>query len=285
MLLSALPLVPGVAPTAMAQGEPTENILIYPGFERSYPEQGMGDRPIYWDPYPAVVPSGVEMRQVSDHHHNGSYSAWIKVISGSVPGEGEVQWRQERGVEPGSALPVGGWVRTALGEDARVVLRAKVYNRAHRVVQEVEVNTSEDHPWWTELRAKELVVDDAGVRARLECVLAGEGEVWFDDVYLGTPTDMDNAPLVVSVPPLEAAVGEMYTYHARGIDLEGDPVTFSLVNGPDGMSVTPDGWLTWTPASVPDGAVRVVLRAGDGTNHFSNQDFFFRVLFEPAPRP
>ena len=285
LLLSALPLVPGVAPTAMAQGEPTENILIYPGFERSYPERGLGDRPIYWDPYPAVEPSGVEMGQASDHHHNGSYSALIKVLSDSVPGGGEVQWRQERGVEPGSALPVGGWVRTDLGEDTKVVLRAKVYNGAHRVIQEVEVNTSEDHSSWVELRAEELVVDEAGVRARLECVLAGEGRVWFDDVYLGTPTDMDNAPLVVSVPPLEAAVGEMYTYRARGVDLEGDTVTFSLVSGPDGMSVTPEGWLTWTPDSVPDGAVRVVLRARDDADHFSHQDFFVRVLTEPAPRP
>ena len=245
----------------------------------------MGDRPIYWHPWPAFVPSGVAMRQMSDQYHNGSYSAWIHVSKGSTPADGEVQWWQERDAVVGAELPIGGWVRTSLGEDAKVAIRARVYDRARRTIQVVEVETDGDHDAWSELRADDLVVDALGNRIRFECVLIGEGQVGFDDVYLGVPTDMDNAPFSVSVPPLEVTVGMDFHYLARAVDLEGHQVSFSLVSGPEGMTVSSDGLVSWIPQSVPDEAVKVVLRARDADDHFSHQDFFIRVRPEELRRP
>lgn len=72
-------------------------------------------------------------------------------------------------------------------------------------------------------------------------------------------------PRFTTEPPLEAEAGARYLYDADALDLDLDPVTFSLVAGPSGMAVDPaSGLVSWTPGAVGPAEVTVVLGAGDG---------------------
>jgi hypothetical protein len=44
-----------------------------------------------------------------------------------------------------------------------------------------------------------------------------------------------------------ASVGSLYTYQISAQDSLGNPLSFTLISGPPGMTVTPSGLLTWTP--------------------------------------
>ena len=59
-------------------------------------------------------------------------------------------------------------------------------------------------------------------------------------------------PVIVSTPPEQAAPGRTYRYQAEAVDPDGDPLTWSLDQGPAGMAIDADGQVTWTP-SLPTG--------------------------------
>lgn len=283
LLLTGLPLVPGLVPEASAQGETPDNLMINPGFERAYNEPTFGPRPIYWHPDPQRPPDDTEMFQDGRYHHNGSNSIMIGMV-GVSPDE-EARWYQSQNAEGGATVPFGGWVRADLEEGSRLVLRVIVNDDSRQMIDSREVSLEDDQPQWVELRGEPFVLADDTARIRMECVLLGPGTVWFDDVYVGIPTDMSNPPFVVSVPPLEAILDLTYTYQARAVDLEGDAVTFALSRGPEGMNVTPGGKVTWVPDVIPEDAVKVVIQAIDEGGAVSYQDFFIHVLEERVQRP
>lgn len=70
-----------------------------------------------------------------------------------------------------------------------------------------------------------------------------------------------------STPPAFVPKGRAYEYHATAIGRDGLRPLFALEAGPQGMTVTPDGRLTWTsPPDVdrPSVDVRLVAKAADG---------------------
>lgn len=283
LILTGLPLVPGLVQETSAEGETPNNLMINPGFERAYDEPTYGPRPIYWHPQPQWPQDGTEMFQDGLYHHNGSNSIMISMV-GVGPDE-EAYWYQSQNAEGGPTVPFGGWVRAELEEGSSLVLRAIVRDGNRRTIDTREVSLDEDQPDWVELRGEPFVLGDDTARIQMECALLGPGTVWFDDVYVGIPTDMSNPPIVVSVPPLEATLGLTYTYQARAVDLEADPVTFALSRGPEGMRVTPEGIVTWVPEEIPEDAVKVVIEAIDEGGAISYQDFFIRVMEEYVQRP
>ncbi len=77
---------------------------------------------------------------------------------------------------------------------------------------------------------------------------------------------VDNAPpSFVSIPPTTAMEGVTYTYQAEAVDPGGvnDPLTFALEQGPDGMAMTEDGLLTWTPTLDQAGTHTVSITVSD----------------------
>ena len=59
---------------------------------------------------------------------------------------------------------------------------------------------------------------------------------------------VDLPPAITSVPPTRGAVGQQYIYAVAANDPEGDPLSFSLVTGPAGMTIDPTaGLIRWTP--------------------------------------
>ncbi|WP_013334653.1 putative Ig domain-containing protein [Gloeothece verrucosa] len=55
-------------------------------------------------------------------------------------------------------------------------------------------------------------------------------------------------PIFTSIPVVDAYIKQLYQYDANAIDPDQDPLTYSLIIGPNGMTVHPDtGLVEWTP--------------------------------------
>ncbi len=277
-------VLPAISPLAQAQDETPRNLLRNGDFERGGATDGSSNRPNNWRSQSSPVAiTGVSAEHASDDSHNGTRSACLERSTGM---DGETYWYQELDAVPGLALPWGAWATGSVGAGASVLLRLRTFDASRMELGTVETATVTGQFDWQELRGSFAAPSEA-TRVRFECVLHGDGEAWFDDAYLGLPTDMDNAPFIVSVPPLEAAVGHEYTYRPRAVDLDGPGpagLTLGLDAAPAGMELV-GGVVRWTPAAVPDGAVRVVVNATDGAGHSGFQDFFLQVLPEERERP
>jgi len=85
-----------------------------------------------------------------------------------------------------------------------------------------------------------------------------------------------------SAPVTTAYVKWLYVYNASASDPESDQITYSIENGPPGMTVdASSGKVTWTPEST--GNFSCVLKADDGRNGQARQQFVIHVL--EAVRP
>ncbi len=68
-------------------------------------------------------------------------------------------------------------------------------------------------------------------------------------------------PSIRSLPPLEAGVGDPYTYNMTAEDANLDVLAYSVLSGPAGMGVqAASGVLTWTPAATGDFDVSIMVR-------------------------
>ena len=284
LLLMAVPLMPGQVPPVTAQdGEPV-NHLRNPSFERSFDEPNFGPRPYQWSVDPWWPPDDTEIHQ--DHRvvHRGFFSAKVASPQGTSP-DSEVMWFQRLDLGAvGTLVGMGGWVWADLEAGATASLRVRFGDMDAGASRTWQLVVDADTDGWVRLERAEAI-PPARDRVFFQCVLSGTGTVWFDDVWLGDPVEGGNPPVIVSVPPLDAAVGVEYTYRVRAVDLEGEDVTFDLYRGPAGMTVSPDGMVNWTPSEVPVEAVKVVLRATDAAGRAGYQDLFLRVSATPVQRP
>ena len=78
-------------------------------------------------------------------------------------------------------------------------------------------------------------------------------------------TDENSRPDFTTDPKTRAVVGRQYQYDADAVDPDGDTLTFSLVAGPDGMSVHPEtGLVLWKPDAGDIGVHPMTVRVVDG---------------------
>ncbi|HRQ65461.1 MAG TPA: Ig-like domain-containing protein, partial [Xanthomonadaceae bacterium] len=95
----------------------------------------------------------------------------------------------------------------------------------------------------------------------------------------------NHPPEFVSEPVTVAEVGQPYSYAAYAIDPEGDPVSYSLVTAPTGMSVDDTtGVVSWMPQLAQIGVHTVALRAEDRLGAGTTQQFEIDVV-GPLNRP
>jgi RHS repeat-associated protein len=102
------------------------------------------------------------------------------------------------------------------------------------------------------------------------------------DVFGSLP---NSAPDIISQPRKAAGLGRPYRYQVRAIDFNRDPIEFSLVNPPTGMTIDDDGVINWTPDELGDYLVTVL--ASDGRSGSDSQSFTASVtsqLTNSAPR-
>ena len=84
----------------------------------------------------------------------------------------------------------------------------------------------------------------------------------------------NNAPYFTSSAVAVGAAGQGYQYFAEAVDPDGDSIAFHLVSGPNGMSMSPSGLVTWANPIV--GAYPVTLAVTDG-QATTNQTFTLTI--------
>ena len=90
----------------------------------------------------------------------------------------------------------------------------------------------------------------------------------------------NHIPSVVSSPKLGATVGETYSYSLDARDQDaGDTLNYSLVTAPDGMTISKDGRITWTPKKEGKQPVKVAVSDGKATIY---QEFVVTVKAKPS---
>lgn len=97
---------------------------------------------------------------------------------------------------------------------------------------------------------------------------------------------LNQAPIITSVPGVEAIIGKPYSYQVTAADPDGDPLTFELVAGPPGM-LPPDAdhRITWTPAAAVIGNHDVTIRVDDGRGGTAEQHYVLSTIVAPPNRP
>ena len=94
------------------------------------------------------------------------------------------------------------------------------------------------------------------------------------------------APQFISNPITEAIVGHSYFYRATAEDANGDSVTYSLIEAPEGMTIrsrSSGGDVSWIPTQIQVGTVHVVVRAEDAFGKFSDHAFDIVVSGNLSP--
>ncbi|HAD05450.1 MAG: hypothetical protein A2091_00415 [Desulfuromonadales bacterium GWD2_61_12] len=108
-------------------------------------------------------------------------------------------------------------------------------------------------------------------------VVPSDGEIQGETFRSNTATVRNSAPSFASMPP-ERLSGFLYTYAARAIDPDDDPLTYTLEEGPPGMTIDEQsGKLEWqiTLDNVGSYTVRIVASDTDGEK--AEQEFPLRV--------
>jgi RHS repeat-associated protein len=86
------------------------------------------------------------------------------------------------------------------------------------------------------------------------------------------------APFIASTPRKQTAIGQTYVYQIAATDPNSDPLTYSLINPPAGMSVNNQGLLTWTPTAAQLGQSAIQIQVSDGRGGITTQQFGLDVV-------
>jgi RHS repeat-associated protein len=97
-------------------------------------------------------------------------------------------------------------------------------------------------------------------------------------------TAANEPPVITSTPPFAATLGEPYVYDVTADDPEAQPLTFSLVLAPAGMTIdATTGRVTWTPAAGQEGLQTVVVLATDPGGAAGSQAYTVAVAAANGP--
>jgi RHS repeat-associated protein len=177
---------------------------------------------------------------------------------------------------------VGDWVR------ARPIWNQHSYHVTN-VLLDGTVPSAEQPNWLVpglnDFRRNEFLPHEAGRADRFTYRAA-------DDTVSSAPATVhvdlqpaNVAPEIVSTPRRTATVGFLYLHQVRAADLDADPLSFALVDGPAGMTIDAvTGVLRWEPGSGDVGDHPVAVRVTDDDG-FSGYQAFTLTVGEPVEVP
>ncbi|MCP4769766.1 MAG: tandem-95 repeat protein, partial [Gammaproteobacteria bacterium] len=122
-------------------------------------------------------------------------------------------------------------------------------------------------------------IRDFGIRITATDSLGREVEQW---INFTVKRNNPSAPQLDGGVPNQAIVGYPLSYQLMASDADGDPVDFSLISGPDGMTVSSDGLIDWTPAADQVGLQPVLVHISDGDKAVAI-DWQIGTLLTPPP--
>ena len=96
--------------------------------------------------------------------------------------------------------------------------------------------------------------------------------------------DANSAPVISGSPPTSVIVGQFYGTRILASDADGDPLTFRLLRGPQGMTLHPrNGWLTWSTAGGIPGIYLVELEVVDDWGGRDSLAFNLELIADDEP--
>ena len=97
---------------------------------------------------------------------------------------------------------------------------------------------------------------------------------------------INTPPNIVSIPVTQAALGRLYSYAVQAVDPDGDPLTYSLVSAPDGMSIdSGTGLVQWAPGAGQLGNQKVIVNVTDNSSGGVLQVYTVVVFATGANQP
>jgi RHS repeat-associated protein len=94
----------------------------------------------------------------------------------------------------------------------------------------------------------------------------------------------NRAPDITSDPRKEARTGSGYFYKLAATDPDGNPLTFTLVSKPVGMTVDSEGLVSWIPTAAQTGASAVSVSVSDGQGGTDTQSWTVNISNSTANR-
>ncbi|MFB8798301.1 MAG: putative Ig domain-containing protein [Microcoleus sp.] len=92
-------------------------------------------------------------------------------------------------------------------------------------------------------------------------------------------------PDITSSPRTVARIGNGYFYKLAATDPDGNPITFTLVSKPAGMTVDAEGLVSWIPTASQTGPIAVSVLASDGFGGSDTQSWTVNVSNSAVNRP
>ncbi len=99
----------------------------------------------------------------------------------------------------------------------------------------------------------------------------------FDLAVLAT-TPGNSQPVITSTPRALAKLDSPYFYNLQAIDPDGDPLSYSLKNAPQGLVMNSSGEVFWQPTAAQFGRNLISLEVKDGRGGVVQQNFAVEVV-------
>jgi RHS repeat-associated protein len=96
-------------------------------------------------------------------------------------------------------------------------------------------------------------------------------------------TARNEAPQITSTPPTTAVAGGLYRYDVSARDPEGDPLQYTLIAPPSGMTIDSVGRLRWNVPSTSLTPVNVVVEVADAFGATARQTFAITPTADVTP--
>ncbi|MEB3295560.1 MAG: SdrD B-like domain-containing protein [Synechococcales bacterium] len=85
---------------------------------------------------------------------------------------------------------------------------------------------------------------------------------------------VNRSPEIITLPTLQALIGDMYRYDVDATDADGDRLTYSLLNSPLDMTIDPTtGQINWNTATQTPGLYQTEIQVVDGRGGLTKQVF------------
>jgi RHS repeat-associated protein len=86
---------------------------------------------------------------------------------------------------------------------------------------------------------------------------------------------VNQVPVITSQPVIAAVTDVPYRYEIKANDPNGDPLTYTLIDAPDGMAIDENGVITWNPSAF--GSYDVAVEVSDGQGGITTQNYTIAV--------